>query len=166
MPSLSAVSTTIVVGFALMLGAILGATVHRWIFFVIRIQSWSMCPTLMPGQFALVTRVYSERSIARGHIVVAASDELGLMIIKRVIGTPGDVIDIDGSGRIKVNNLVLVEPYIETWAGPAGTFIVPPQHVLLLGDNRSQSIDSRQWQRPFLPVTAIRGRLVFKTRRC
>ncbi|MCG5615632.1 signal peptidase I, partial [Klebsiella pneumoniae] len=81
-------------------------------------------------------------SIARGHIVIAASDELGLMIIKRVIGTPGDVIDIDGSGRIKVNNLVLVEPYIETWAGPAGTFIVPPQHVLLLGDNRSQSIDS------------------------
>jgi signal peptidase I len=141
------------------------AAVRLRIAFVTRVRSCSMSPTLRPGQLLLAVRVHREEAVTRGDIVVVASAELGRMIIKRVIGAPGDVVVIDGHGRIRVNEVDLDEPYVAKPAGPAGTFTVPRQHVLLLGDNRAHSSDSRQWEQPFLPTAAIRGRVLLGGRR-
>ena len=81
------------------------------------------------------------------------------MIIKRVVGEPGDQVIIDERGHIQVNQVPIVEPYVAIPAGPAGIFAVPQDHFLLLGDNRSHSIDSRGWRQPFLPTAAIQGRV-------
>jgi hypothetical protein len=63
-----------------------------------------------------------------------------------------------------VNRVPLVEPYVAIPADPAGTFVVPQHHVLLLGDNRNHSSDSRGWEQPFLPTAAIRGRVILGVR--
>lgn len=146
---------------AAVLGAIaLGLVVRHRIAFLTRVRSCSMSPTLNPGQLLLATRVNRAEAVARGDIVVVTSVELGQMIIKRVIGEPGDLVIIDDHGHIQVNQVPLVEPYVAIPAGPAGAFAVPQGHVLLLGDNRIHSSDSRGWLQPFLPAAAIQGRVV------
>jgi signal peptidase I len=119
-----------------------------------------MFPTLKPGERCLTTRVRRVETVARGDIVVVTSIELGRMIIKRVIGGPGDLVIIDDHGHIQVNHVPLVEPYVAIPAGPAGAFAVPQGHVLLLGDNRIHSSDSRGWLQPFVPAAAIQGKVV------
>ncbi|MFB9345583.1 signal peptidase I [Aminobacter aganoensis] len=151
----------LIVGIAAVLGATaLGLVVRRRIAFLTRVRSCSMSPTLNPGQLLMATRVNRAEAVARGDIVVVASAELGQMIIKRVIGEPGDQVIIDDRGHIQVNQVPLVEPYVAVPAGPAGAFAVPQDHVLLLGDNRIHSSDSRGWLQPFLPAAAIQGRVV------
>jgi signal peptidase I len=123
-----------------------------------------MSPTLKPGQWLLAARVHRAEVVARGDIVLVASAELCQMIIKRVIGAPGDLVIIDDHGRIRGQSGSLVEPYVAIPADPAGTFVVPQHHVLLLGDNRNHSSDSRGWEQPFLPTAAIRGRVILGAR--
>lgn len=155
----------LIVGIAAVLGAIVvGLVVRQRIVSVTMVRSCSMFPTLKPGEWCLTTRVRRAKAVARGDIVVVASAELGQMIIKRVIGEPGDQVIIDDRGHIQVNRVPLVEPYVAIPAGPAGTFAVPQHHVLLLGDNRTHSIDSRGWRQPFLPTAAIQGRVFPGTR--
>jgi hypothetical protein len=55
--------------------------------------------------------------------------------------------------------------YVAHTGGPCGSYRVPPGHLLLLGDNRLCSNDSRHWQRPYLPLTAVRGTVITGFRR-
>jgi signal peptidase I len=65
------------------------------------------------------------------------------LLIKRVIGEPGDTIEIKG-GVLYVNGEPLDEPYLKTDAGePFGPFEVPDGHYFMMGDNRDNSKDSR-----------------------
>lgn len=153
-------SPMLIVGIAAVLGAtIVGLVVRYRIAFVTSVRSCSMSPTLKPGQRLLATRVH-RANVVRGDIVVVASAELGQMIIKRVIGEPGDQVIIDDRGCIRVNQIPLVEAYVATPAGPAGAFAVPRNHVLVLGDNRTHSSDSRGWRQPFRPTAEIQGRVI------
>lgn len=154
-------SPMLLIGIASVFFAIaIGLLVRRHIVFVTKVQSDSMSPTLQPGQWLLTVRIHRTGAIKRRDIVVIASPELGHTIIKRVIGMPGDRVVIDDDGRIFINEAPFDEPYVVTPAGPAGTFAVPHDHVLLLGDNRLHSSDSRRWRQPFLPAAAIQGRVI------
>ncbi|MEX0991387.1 MAG: signal peptidase I [Actinomycetota bacterium] len=62
--------------------------------------------------------------------------------IKRVIGEPGDTVRVDKDG-VYVNDEQLDEPYIAENGGPTGTWTVPEDSVLVMGDNRANSTDSR-----------------------
>jgi len=75
--------------------------------------------------------------------------------IKRIIGEPGDTVEVR-NGTVYVNGLPLDEPYITSKpTQPYGLTVVPPKQYFVLGDNRNNSYDSRQWG--FVPERNIIG---------
>lgn len=150
--------STIALALAVSTVAAIAARRLRRIVWLTRVTSWSMYPTLRPGQRVLTRHVRRASHIRRGDIVVADSAELGRRIVKRVVGLAGDRIRVDAHG-LTINGTLAPEPYATSAEGPAASFTVPPRAVLLLGDNRSASNDSRFWARPYLPVDSIAGRI-------
>lgn len=143
---------------AVALAAVLvGLAVRRWLVFVTKVDSASMVPALLPGRRLVTRRLWRPERIRRGDILVVTSQELGRTVVKRVLGLPGDRVVIEPGGRIRVDGHPVAEPYVVHAGGPYGVFQVPPGRVLLLGDNRARSSDSRTWQDPYLPVRAVRG---------
>lgn len=147
------------VAMAVALAVCLGLSARHRFCFVTVVDSESMTPTLAPAQHVLTRRIVPSRPLRRGDIVVAESDEIGRTVVKRVIGLPGEHVVIGNAGDVVVDKQPLTEPYVVHTGGPRGTFDVPADHVLLLGDNRTRSHDSRSWQQPYLPVAAVRGRV-------
>lgn len=123
-----------------------------------RIRMASMEPHLRHAQLVWTIRARPGRRIRRGEVVVVDSHELGLRIVKRVVGLPGEHLRFEGSD-VWVDGHLLAEPYATV--GPSwGTFDVPEGHYLLLGDNRTASNDSRAWRRPYVARGEIVGVLV------
>jgi len=91
-------------------------------------------------------------------------DDSEIHIIKRVIGLPGESIQVRDA-RVFIDGHAIEEPYAR-WSeggkfeGNFGPQVVPEGHVLLLGDNRDNSKDSRFWTNPFLDVRRIKGKAV------
>ena len=123
----------------------------------VRVENISMLPTLKPGEFVIVSKIaYRTGSIQRGDVIVfrypmnPRED-----YIKRVIGLPGDQVEIRG-GVVYVNSQPLVEPYISGPPGYEGTWEVPDGQLFVLGDNRNQSSDSHSWG--FVPIENVVGK--------
>ena len=115
------------------------------------IPSASMEPTLMIGDRILVDKVsYHLHAIHRGDIVVFATppgEDAGPDVkdlVKRVIGLPGETISSAG-GQVVINGKPLKEPWLVPGTVTTGitTQKVPPGEVFVMGDNRSDSQDSR-----------------------
>lgn len=128
------------------------------------IPSGSMLPTLEINDRLIIDKVsYDFGNPQRGDIVVfRPPDALGQdeAFIKRLIGLPGDVIEVK-NGQLFVNNEPQSEPYIA--AKPDyqyGPVTVPDDSYLVLGDNRNKSFDSHFWG--FLPADHLIGRAVFR----
>jgi signal peptidase I len=122
------------------------------------IPSASMAPTLVPGDHIVVTPYRFSAKPSRGDIIVfrstRATDEL---MIKRVIGTPGDLVETR-AGRVIVSGHALPEPYVASQAttGSISPQIIPADCYFVLGDNRTDSLDSRSWG--VLPRDLVLGR--------
>jgi signal peptidase I len=122
------------------------------------IPSSSMAPTLVPGDHIVVTPYRFGKKPNRGDVIVFRSpravDEL---MIKRVIGTPGDLVETR-AGRVIVCGHALTEPYVTAQAssGAISPQIIPADSYFVLGDNRADSLDSRSWG--VLPKNAVLGR--------
>lgn len=123
-----------------------------------RVEGHSMMPTLKEGEYLIINKLsYYLEEPQRGDIIVLHYPrDRSREYIKRIIGLPGDQIEI-GDGQVEVNGVVLNEPYLngapvyqeQSWVVPEGSFFV-------LGDNRNNSSDSRAWS--FLPRSDIVGK--------
>lgn len=113
------------------------------------VPSASMEPTLKENSFIIGTRIYSDLSV--GDIVVFRHN--GVLMVKRIAAGPGDVIDLSQISFME--NLV---PPDRGWE----CITVPDGCYYLLGDNQSDSLDSRYWDEPFVASADIVAKLFIK----
>ncbi|ABW19548.1 signal peptidase I [Alkaliphilus oremlandii OhILAs] len=113
------------------------------------VKNYSMSPTLEENDFLIINRFLYKRSQPKmGDIVVFQSDlrtENGSnkLLIKRVIGVPGDRVFIK-DGDVFVNDVLLKEEYIpENYTIGEVDITVPEGKLFVMGDNRGNSLDSR-----------------------
>jgi len=125
----------------------------------VRVDGFSMVPTLQNGEYVLVNRLAYRNSLPeRGDIIVFESPQVSdLDLIKRVIGLPGDTVRISG-GKVWVNDQVLDEPYIAAAPVYNNAWDVPEGNLFVLGDNRNDSSDSHAWG--FLPIENVIGKAI------
>jgi signal peptidase I len=124
----------------------------------VRVDGFSMLPTLQDGNFVLVNRLaYRFGEPQRGDIIVFHFELTRQDLIKRVIGLPGDEVRIE-NGVVYVNGAALDEPYIAAVPNYSGTWLVPSENFFVLGDNRNDSSDSHSWG--MLPVDEVIGKAV------
>lgn len=123
------------------------------------VHGQSMEPNLHENQRVIVDLLsYRLRPPERGEIVVldVPKRRTGPPLIKRVIGLPGDRVEIR-DGHVYVNDQRLDEPYLDQFtAGHMPVQCVPEEHLFVLGDNRSCSNDSRYFG--MVPYENILGR--------
>jgi signal peptidase I len=114
-----------------------------------KVQGTSMSPELLDGERILVNKFFHYvTDIHRGDVVVFwYPEDPELSFIKRVVGLPGENIEIR-SGAVYVNGSLLEELYVEPEKADHRSFPsqeVRPGHFFVLGDNRRGSNDSRTW---------------------
>lgn len=135
--------------------------VIKFLFFFVVVPSGSMIPTIDTASILFATRVHNPEKLERGDIVVFESDELGLTLVKRLVGLPGDTVILDKNGRMTRNGEPVEEPYVFYRSGMSAKFQVPEGCYLFLGDNRSGSNDARMWDQPYIPGEKICGKAQF-----
>ena len=115
----------------------------------------SMRPTLAPGDRLLVVRPGRP---GRGDVVVVRPPGRNLEMVKRVVGLPGDRVEVDPLG-IAIDGEVRGEPWA-AGGSPGGSWTLGPGEYLLMGDNRAASTDARSFGP--VPASAIGGRVLLR----
>lgn len=133
------------------------------------VRGASMEPNLKTGDRLITSKVsYKFETIKRGDIVVIHSPKnYEIQYIKRIIGLPDDTILLSG-GNVYVNGEKLEETYLtaethawENWSIKEDElFIVPREHVVVMGDNRSNSSDSREFGA--VNIDSIVGKAIYR----
>ncbi|MBE6626427.1 MAG: signal peptidase I [Ruminococcaceae bacterium] len=128
---------------------------------VLQIAGTSMEPTLNNGDIVVLVKT---SKLERGDL--CGFSYSNKILIKRVVGLPGDEIVIDNDGYVYINGYLLEEPYIsDRGLGECDIefpFTVPENTYFLMGDHRSTSIDSRSTVIGCIPTEQIVGKLFFR----
>lgn len=127
---------------------------------VLQIYGHSMAPTLTEGEIVVTVK---NSDFKPGDVVAFYYNNK--ILVKRVIGTPGDWIEIDEEGRVRVNQILLEEPYVQEYAlGECDIempYQVPDGRIFVMGDNRATSVDSRSTTVGCISEEEIVGKIVF-----
>lgn len=133
-------------GLCVLMGLIIGSFIPNYVLIRAHVSEESMLPTYEDGDHVLVFKL---KSPERGDVVVVEDVEEGILLIKRVVGMPGDEVQIVGK-RVFINRNLLEEPYVlednkSDYEGIAKEPIkLKDNEYFVLGDNRAVSRDSRE----------------------
>lgn len=144
---------------------LLAFVINRFVIFQVEVPSGSMETTIMTGDRVATLRLsYLFSDPKRGDIVVFLfPDDEKVDYIKRIIGVPGDTIEIK-EGVLYINE----EPYEENYLKDPmvkedfGPISVPEESYFMMGDNRNTSADARVWKHKFVHADKIKGKAIFK----
>lgn len=145
----------------ILIAIVIAFIINKFIIFQVEIPSGSMIPTLNKYDRLFVRRVYNKEKLERGDLVVFYFEPKDDLYIKRLIGLPNDKIVIN-NGIVTVNGEVLIEDYIKEAGDFNGEYKVPEGEYFFLGDNRTNSNDSRKWKYPYIKAKDIKGKAVIK----
>jgi len=127
-------SIVVIIAFAIILS--------NKIFYILQVSGDSMSPTLDNGDLLITSKIFG---FEKSDIIAFYYNDN--VLIKRVIATEGDIVNIDDDGRIYVNNIELKEDYVGNLSyGNCDITLpykVPENSLFILGDNRETSLDSR-----------------------
>ena len=125
---------------------IIALLIHVFLAQATRVYGQSMEPNLHTDMRLVVEKIsYRLHSPQRGDIVVLRVRPEDELLIKRVVGLPGDEVAIH-DGRVYINDQPLTEGYLnQETRGDLAPRVVPPLHVFVMGDNRRASNDSRSF---------------------
>lgn len=128
------------------------------------VPSGSMETTIMTGSrmFGLRVSYWGNDPVCGDIIIFKYPDDPSTNFVKRVIGMPGDTVEII-DGVTYVNGEELEEPYLNETPAKLdfGPYEVPEDSYFVMGDNRNHSNDSRKWKNTYVPRNAILGKAVF-----
>ena len=150
---------------ALVIAAFLLAAVFSNFFFQLaRIQGASMEPLLYHNDWVISSpKAYRNQNPTRGDVILFQRKTLTRgLIVKRVIGLPGETVEIL-DGQIMIDGQPLDAEY-----GVAGknenmpSLLVASDGFFVLGDNREYSADSRSWEDPFVHKEELRGKVLYQ----
>ena len=151
---------------ALTIALLIAGLIRHFIFSPIVVDGTSMYPTLENSENVIVNKaVYWLRPPTRGEIVVFHA-EFDSDWIKRIIGLPGDYIEIK-QGKLYINYELFEEDYLAeelffSYGKEQHAFTVPDGHLFVLGDNREHSRDSRSIGPILMEQVYGRAELVYK----
>jgi signal peptidase I len=150
--------------FALLLSVLITAMLRPTL-----VREYSMYPTIVPYSYIIVNKVpYMFGEPKRDEIIVFRADidtehGEGKRLLKRVIGIPGDVIEIK-EGKVYRNGLGLEESYVngKDVSGEMEPLTISEDHYFVMGDNRPVSLDSRDEAVGEVALGDIIGRADFR----
>lgn len=142
--------------------------INKFLVNICFIPSESMEPFLKEGDF-IITTCFDKSEIDRYDIITFKNDDNNKILIKRVIGMPGDTVEIvpdntEGISHVyingeKVDESFILEPMDYT---DYQIFKVPEDNYFCLGDNRNNSIDSRYLTNPYISSKNVKSIFKFK----
>lgn len=121
---------------------------------LLEVSGDSMFPTFHDKEQLVAEKLTLEyKEPQRGEVVIFEHPtQAGALIIKRIVGMPGETISLE-NGQVYINGNLLNEPYLAAGTKTEGNLVIkenlefniPSNHYVVLGDNRAKSLDSRYW---------------------
>ena len=151
----------------LIMAALIAYVMNTFIIANSRVPSASMETTIMTHDRVIGSRLsYLFNEPERGDIIIFPfPDDESIYYVKRIIGMPGDIVDIH-DGKVYINNseTPLDEPYIREPMEPEDPlhYEVPENSYFMMGDNRNYSADSRRWNNKFVEKKNITAKVLFR----
>lgn len=147
--------------YTLIIVAAVAALITTLVLPVVQIVGTSMEPTLTEGEIVILIKT---DHLKRGDL--CAFSYSNKILIKRVIGVPGDFVDIDANGNVFINGELIREPYVtEKSRGECDIelpYQVPENQYFLMGDRRDTSIDSRSTVIGCVTAEQLIGKIIFR----
>lgn len=146
----------------LLITVVVVVVLFKVVFQLAFVPTGSMETTIPTNSFLIAWRLpylMSDPSMERGDVTIFWDEEMGKVLVKRVVGLGGETVSFS-NGNTQINGEKIDESYLPRQGITQcdEVFQVPADCLFMMGDNRTGSFDSRYLENPYIPLSAVQGR--------